>query len=69
LLTADNSARVSITFLISTIRAISLYDRQEFHLMTDKFHFMTDKFHLMTELTQPHCGFRHKVKSTRYWNQ
>jgi len=51
LLTAHNSARVSITFLISTIRAISLYDRQEFHLMTDKFHFMTDKFHFMTEPT------------------
>jgi len=37
--------------LISTIGAISLYDRQEFHLMTDKFHFMTDKFHFMTEPT------------------
>jgi hypothetical protein len=28
-----------------SIRSISLYDRQEFHLMPDKFHFMPDKFH------------------------
>jgi hypothetical protein len=43
--------------LISTIRAISFNDRQEFHFMTDKFHFMTDKFHFMTDkfhlMTEP----------------
>jgi hypothetical protein len=33
------------------VRAISFYDLQEFHLMTEKFHFMTDKFHLMTQPT------------------
>jgi len=32
-------------------RAISFYDLQGFHLMTDKFHFMTEKFHFMTEPT------------------
>ena len=33
---------------IEIVCAISFYDLQEFHLMTDKFRFMTDKFHLMT---------------------
>ena len=32
-------------------RAISFYDLQEFHLMTNKSHFMTCKFQFMTEPT------------------
>jgi len=47
---------IFLPLLISTSQAISFYDLQEFHLMTDKFHYMPDKFHLMPEPTEFHVG-------------